>query len=118
MKIMNLDEPDEQALGHRATADEQALLGALRAGDENAFASLVDNYHAALIRLARVWVRDAHIAEDVVQETWLGMLSGLDKFEGRSTLKTWLFRILMNRARSRAQRDARSVPFSAIWNES
>src|SRR5262245_37587435 len=93
---------------------EQELVAALKAGDEAAFAELVDRYHASLVRLARMYVRDQATAEEVAQETWLAVLNGIDRFEGRSTLKTWIFRILMNRAKTRGQREARSVPFSSI----
>ncbi|HXX79677.1 MAG TPA: RNA polymerase sigma factor, partial [Ktedonobacteraceae bacterium] len=71
-------------------------------------------YHAALLRLALLFVPSEAVAEEVVQETWLGVLHGLDRFEGRSSLKTWLFRILTNRAKTRAQREGRSVPFSSL----
>src|ERR687885_1569869 len=93
--------------------DDADLITALRDGDEAAFAELVDRYHAALLRLARLYVAAA-AAEDVVQETWLGLLRGLDRFEGRASLKTWLFHILVNRARTRAVRDGRTIPFSAL----
>jgi RNA polymerase sigma-70 factor (ECF subfamily) len=94
--------------------DEAALLAALRAGDERAFARLVDLHHAALVRVARQYVSSDEIAEDVAQEAWLGLLRGLDSFEGRSSLRTYLFRIVMNLARTRGVRDARSVPFSSL----
>jgi len=99
----------------RAGPDPDAtLLTALRAGDERAFAELVDRYGPLLMRIARMHVRTDAAAEDVVQETWLGVLKGLKRFEGRSSLKTWLVRIAQNRARTRGERDARSVPLSAL----
>jgi RNA polymerase sigma-70 factor (ECF subfamily) len=94
--------------------DESALIAALRQGDERAFAALVEQYHAALVRLAMVYVSDRAAAEDAAQETWLGVLRGLARFEGRSSLKTWIFTILTNRAKTRAQREARTLPFSAL----
>jgi RNA polymerase sigma-70 factor, ECF subfamily len=97
--------------------DERALLRRLRAGDEEAFDALVARHDAALRRVARTFVRTPSAADDVVQETWLGVVHGLDGFEGRSSLRTWIFSILANRARTRAARDARSVPFSAIEDE-
>jgi RNA polymerase sigma-70 factor (ECF subfamily) len=95
-------------------AAEAQLLDALRAGDEHAFAALVREYHASLVRVARTYVSTLASAEEVVQETWLGVLNGLDRFEGRSSLRTWIFRILTNIAKTRAERDARAVPFSAL----
>jgi RNA polymerase sigma-70 factor (ECF subfamily) len=94
--------------------DESELLAALRRGDEQAFAGLIDRYHASMLRVARSYVATREAAQDVVQETWLAVVKGLDSFEGRSSLKTWIFRILVNRARTRGQREARSQPFSAI----
>ena len=94
--------------------DELELLRALRAGDERAFERLVDSYHASLLRLALSFVRTRAVAEEVVQETWLGVLRGLDRFEGRSSLKTWIFRILTNTAKTRAEREGRTIPFSAL----
>lgn len=95
-----------------ASFDDLHLVEALRGGDEAAFASLLDQYHASLVRLACVYVSSQAVAEEVAQETWLGVLQGLDRFESRSSLKTWIFRILTNRAKTRGQREARSVPFS------
>lgn len=92
--------------------DELALLQALLAGDETAFTTLVEQYHASLIRIANLFVKDIATAEEVAQETWLAVLQGLQKFEGRSSLKTWIFSILTNKARTRGQRDKRIVPFS------
>jgi RNA polymerase sigma-70 factor (ECF subfamily) len=94
--------------------DDTALLSRLRAGDETAFEALVAQHDGALRRVARTFVRTDSAADDVVQETWLGVVRGLDQFEGRSTLRTWIFRILVNQARTRAVRDARSIPFSAL----
>jgi RNA polymerase sigma-70 factor, ECF subfamily len=96
--------------------DEQRLVASLRMGDESAFEMLIDRYHGPLLRLAMLYVPSRAAAEEVVQETWLGVLQGLARFEGRSSLKTWIFRILTNRARTRGQREGRSIPFSAIGN--
>lgn len=90
------------------------LVAALRRGEERAFVALVERYQAALLRLAVTFVRDRAVAEEVVQETWVGVLGGIDRFEGRSTLKTWIFQILSNRARTRGVRERRSAPFSAL----
>ena len=86
----------------------------MRAGDERAFELLVARYDGGLRRVARTFVRTRSAVDDVVQETWLGVLRGLHAFEGRSSLRTWIFSILVNQARSRAKRDARSLPFSAL----
>jgi RNA polymerase sigma-70 factor (ECF subfamily) len=97
--------------------DDRALLERLRAGDEQAFEALVARHDGALHRVARSFVRTDSAADDVVQETWLGVLRGLSAFEGRSSLRTWIFRILVNTARTRAVREARSLPFSALEGE-
>ena len=89
----------------------------MRAGDERAFEALVARYDGGLRRVARTFVRTPAAVDDVVQETWLGVLRGLDTFEGRSSLRTWMFSILLNQARTRARRDARSLPFSALETE-
>jgi RNA polymerase sigma-70 factor (ECF subfamily) len=96
--------------------DERHLVDALRTGDEAAFVLLLERYHTSLVRLAMVYVSDRAVAEEVAQETWLGVLEGIRRFEGRSSLKTWLFRILVNRARTRAMREGRTVAFSALAN--
>ncbi len=98
----------------QAEAGEAQLLDALRAGDEGAFAGLVREYHSSLVRVARIYVSTLASAEEVAQETWIGVLNGLDRFEGRSSLRTWIFRILTNIAKTRAQRDGRTLPFSAL----
>lgn len=97
--------------------DERALLERLRAGDEQAFEALVNRHDGALRRVARTLVRTESTADDVVQETWLGVVRGLGSFEGRSSLRTWIFRILVNTARTRAAREARNLPFSALEAE-
>ena len=97
--------------------DERALLERLRAGDEVAFEALVAANDGPLRRVARGFVRSDAAADDVVQETWLGVVRGLHVFEGRSSLRTWIFRILVNTARTRAARDARSVPFSSLESD-
>ncbi|MBI4715922.1 MAG: sigma-70 family RNA polymerase sigma factor [Nitrospirae bacterium] len=97
-----------------ASTEESRLLEALRRGDEEAFSTLLDRHHGSLLRLAMNFVQGRDVAEEVVQETWRGVLEGLDRFEGRSSLKTWIFRILVNRAKSRGVRESRTVPFSSL----
>jgi RNA polymerase sigma-70 factor (ECF subfamily) len=93
--------------------DESALLIALRDGDEAAFMRLVVDWSPGMLRLARAHVPSDAVAEEVVQEAWLGILRGIDGFEGRSALRTWAFRIVANTAKTRGVRESRSVPFSA-----
>ena len=100
----------EHALG----LEEMRLVEALRNRDEQAFAQLIRMYQAALLRVALMYVSSRAIAEDVVQESWVAVLNGIDRFEGRSSLKTWIFRIVANRAKTRGQREARSRPFSEL----
>ncbi len=90
------------------------VVAALRAGDEQAFAALVEEYGATMLRVAQMYVSSRAVAEEVVQEAWLGVLSGIGRFEGRSSLKTWIFRILTNRAKTRGEREGRSLPFSSL----
>ena len=92
---------------------EAVLVARLRAGDEGAFVALTTSWHAAMSRVARAHVRTQASADEVVQETWLAVLHGLDRFEGRSSLKTWVFRILLNIARTRGVVEARTLPFSS-----
>lgn len=106
------------ALTASVPPDETRLIEALRRGDETAFLSLVTMHYAAMLRLAQMYVGSRAVAEEVIQDTWVGVLKGLDRFEGRSSLKTWIFRILLNRARTRAQRENRSIPFSALFSDS
>lgn len=106
---------DRGEAGTAILADPDAgVLERLRRGDEQAFADLVDRWSPAMLRVARAYVSGAHAAEDAVQDAWLGVIRGLPAFEGRSTLRTWVFTILVNRAKTRGSREARSVPMSAL----
>ena len=96
------------------SARDAERVAALRRGDDQTFAQLVDELQGPLIRVAMSYVHDRAVAEEVVQDTWLAVLNGLDRFEGRSSLRTWIFRILMNRAISRFDRERRSMPFSSF----
>jgi RNA polymerase sigma-70 factor, ECF subfamily len=98
------------------TSDEQ-ILEALKQGDERAFVELVERHQALMLRVALRYVRTRSVAEEVVQETWVGVLHGLDRFEARASLKTWIFRILTNRAITRAEREGRVVPFSSLEDD-
>jgi RNA polymerase sigma-70 factor, ECF subfamily len=95
-------------------APDEQLVARLKRGDERAFAELVSAYSPALLRVAQARVRTRAVAEEVVQETWLAVLHGLDRFEGRSSLKTWIFRILTNIAITRGTREGRCLPFSSL----
>lgn len=101
----------------RQIADDSAVVAALRRGDETVFAEIVTAYSSALLRLAQDFVRTRSVAEEVVQETWLAVLSGIDRFEGRSSFRTWLYRILVNKAKTRGVREARTVPFSSLLTD-
>jgi RNA polymerase sigma-70 factor (ECF subfamily) len=98
-------------------AAEAALLQRLRTGDEAAFEDLVARHYATMLAVAQTYVRGRAVAEEVVQEAWLGVIKGLDRFEGRSSLKTWILSILVNQAKTRGAREARSVPFTALAPE-
>jgi RNA polymerase sigma-70 factor, ECF subfamily len=100
--------------GALAILSEGEVVARVLGGDRAAFSELVRRYHGPLLRLALAFVRDRALAEEIVQDTWLGVLDGLAGFEGRAALKTWIFRILANRAKTRGAREARSVPFSAL----
>ena len=103
---------EDQSEPSDTEGQEIQLLDGLRRGDETAFRSLIEQYHTRLLRVARAYVSSEAVAEEVVQETWLGVLEGIHRFEGRSSLKTWIFRILTNRAKTRGQREHRYVSFS------
>jgi RNA polymerase sigma-70 factor, ECF subfamily len=93
---------------------EHFLVRALAAGDERAFDELVGRYHRSLVRLARNYVRSEAVAEEVAQDAWCAVVTGIERFEGRSSLKTWLFSIVVNKARTRGERERRTMPFSAV----
>lgn len=96
------------------TPEDVALVAALRDGDERAFARIVDELNGPLLRLASLYVQGRSAAEEVVQDTWLGVIRGLDRFEARSSFRTWVFRIATNRARTRGGRERRDLPLSAL----
>jgi RNA polymerase sigma-70 factor (ECF subfamily) len=91
---------------------EQDLIDALRRGDQQAFAKIVDDLSPGLLRLAMAHVPSRAVAEEVLQDTWLGVINGIDRFEGRSSLRTWIYRILLNNARTKGVRERRTLPFS------
>src|SRR6188508_3327865 len=98
-------------------AADAALLERLRAGDEAAFDALVARHYATMLAVAQTYVKGRAVAEEVVQEAWLGVINGLDRFQGRSSLKTWILSILVNQAKTRGAREARSVPFASLVPE-
>lgn len=100
--------------GGRASADDLALVSRLLAGDEAAFTQVVERYHGPLIRFALLFVANREVAEEVVQDTWVAVLNGLSSFQGRSALKSWIFSIVANRAKTRAVREKRTITFSEL----
>jgi RNA polymerase sigma-70 factor (ECF subfamily) len=102
------------AAGRRVDPDDRHFLAALRAGDEAAFTRLVDGYGPTLLRIALAHVPSRAVAEEVVQETWLAVLRGIDRFEGRSSLRTWITSILLNTARRRGEGERRTLPISLL----
>jgi len=105
-------DPAPAAEGGRA--GDADLIEALRRGDEAAYRALVDRHSATLLRLASMYLSDEEVAADVVQETWIGVLQGIDRFEERSSLKTWICRILVNKAKTAAQHEGRTITFSDL----
>lgn len=93
-------------------ADDSQIIQALRSGDEMAFSRLVEQNYSAMLRLATMYASDSRVAEEVIQETWMAVLRGLDRFEGRSSLKTWIFSILVNRAKTLSKREDRYIQFA------
>ena len=108
------EETARLAGGRIASEEDLAVAKALCQGDEQAFVRLVDQHHAALRRIARLYVSSASVADEVAQDTWLGVIEGVWAFEGRSSLKTWILRILINRAKTRGVRERRSMPIAAL----
>jgi RNA polymerase sigma-70 factor, ECF subfamily len=106
--------PKQQVVSSSADA---ALIERLLAGDETAFLMLVDQHQPAMVRLAQMYVSSRAVAEEVVQEAWIGILKGLPTFQGRSSLRTWMYKIVTNVAKTRGVREGRSVPFSSIAGE-
>ncbi|HEY6709731.1 MAG TPA: sigma-70 family RNA polymerase sigma factor [Actinomycetota bacterium] len=102
------------AAGSATSADDLELLARLRQGDKAAFTQLVERLHGSMLRVAMVHVGDRAVAEEVAQDAWVGVLAQLDRFEGRSSLRTWVLRIVANRARTRAVRERRTLPFSSL----
>jgi RNA polymerase sigma-70 factor, ECF subfamily len=99
------------------SAEDARLVEGLRNGEEAAFRAVMREYGGAMLRVAQMYVSSRAVAEEVVQEAWLGVLKGIGRFEGRSSLKTWLFRIVANTAKTRGVRESRSVPFSALGDD-
>jgi RNA polymerase sigma-70 factor (ECF subfamily) len=97
-----------------ASSDDVELIDRLRAGDEAAFMTVVERLHPTMVRVAWMYVSSRAVAEEVAQEAWLGVLQGLDRFEARSSLRTWILRIVTNIAKTRGRRESRSVPFTAL----
>jgi RNA polymerase sigma-70 factor (ECF subfamily) len=95
-------------------ADEREVIEALRRRDQDAFTALVERHEALMHRVASMYVRSPAVAQEVVQDTWLSVLNGIDSFQSRSSLKTWIFRILVNSAKTRGARERRTVPFSSL----
>ncbi len=110
-------EPATASRATHAVADDARVVAALRRGDEGAFVRLVDRHHASLCRVARLYISNRAAAADVVQDTWLGVIRGIWTFDGRSSIKTWIFRILINQAKTRAVREGRMVPFAGFDTE-
>lgn len=113
----NSPQPPTDVGESKKTYHERDLIQSLRSGNEDAFGILIDRYHSSLLRLAMAFVPNRAMAEEVVQETWVGVLAGIHRFEGRSSLKTWIFRILTNRAKTKGVREKRYVAFDDIGDQ-
>ncbi|GII29088.1 RNA polymerase sigma24 factor [Planotetraspora mira] len=111
--MRDMPEADLQSPGPALPADD-VVVEALRCGDEDMFAALLTAWSPGMLQVARAYVADEHTAEDVVQDAWVGVLRGIDKFEARSALRTWVYRIVINRAKTRGVNDARTVPMTSL----
>jgi RNA polymerase sigma-70 factor (ECF subfamily) len=111
--VRSMPEADSQSPGPALPADD-VVVEALRCGDEDMFAALLTAWSPGMLQVARAYVADEHAAEDVVQDAWVGVLRGIDKFEARSALRTWVYRIVINRAKTRGVNDARTVPMTSL----
>ena len=105
------------AMPDAPTGDDRDLVAALRAGDEQAFAAMIDGWSGSMLRMARLHVPTDSVAEEVVQDTWLAVLTGLDRFRGESSLRTWVYRILLNQAKTKGIRERRTVPFASLTDD-
>ncbi len=114
MQPTDITPPVHRGASALGALTDTELVAALRAGDESAFLDLVGRHHASLVRVAMGYVSSHAVAEEVAQDAWVGLLEGLDHFEGRSSLKTWLFRILTNLGKTRGERERRTVAFSDL----
>ena len=114
---LSMEKDAKPGAGIRDSRNEHDLVQDLRNGDEAAFTALVTRYHQGMVRVATAFVPDRAVAEEVAQETWLSVLEGIKRFEERSSLKTWLFRILVNRARTRGKQEGRMINLSATGPE-
>lgn len=111
---MGASQQVEQSQSSLGVTKDIALLGRLRQGDEGAFVELVTRHHSALVRTAMGYVADREVAEEVVQDTWMAVIEGLERFEGRSSLRTWIFGIMLHKAKDRGVREKRHVNFSSF----
>jgi RNA polymerase sigma-70 factor (ECF subfamily) len=116
-RLVSAGMPPSEVQQDSTAAEEAQLVVRLRAGDEEAFEALVRRYHTPMMAVARNYVKTRAVAEEVVQDAWMGVLKGIDRFEGRSLLKAWIMRIVINTATTRGVREARSVPFSSLAPE-
>ena len=113
---MSGDRRDAKEMSRAPKPDERLLLERLRQGDEAAFVSLLERHGPTMLRLARLYTSDTSVVEDAMQDAWLGVLRGLDRFQERASMRTWICRIMLNRLRTRLKRDGRLIPFSALFD--